>query len=40
MSRIDVVETEVFKFDELSEEAIIETINCNDYEFTKEGKLY
>lgn len=65
MPRIDVVETEVFKFDELTEEAkqsaienlydinvdyewweytyedaIVETIQCNAYEFTVEGKLY
>jgi len=29
----------VYRFEELSEEGIIETINGNEYEFTENGKL-
>jgi len=29
----------VFKFDEASEEAIIETIEANDYEFKEDGSI-
>ncbi len=38
--RVDIVKTEVFKFSELSDEAIIESIEANDYEFTAEGTMY
>jgi len=38
-----IMETKVYKFNELSDtasdESIIETIKMNDYEFTEEGKL-
>ena len=31
---------EIYSFEELSEEAIIETIEANEYEFTEDGEIY